>query len=196
MNQLKNQNNLRKTFENSTYPSVMGRAGAIFLDSLIFGPFILLFLFIQGRINKTNNLTYLNLIILFLYSFLVSIYRIFFTKKNNGTLGKIICKYKIIREDGAPITWMIAIKREAINILLSIIYLIFLFTLYFTNFEIIHNFTDLTVLYSNSILSKIYSILMLVVFIFDYGRARSSLKRQTLHDKIAKTVVVYKYINQ
>ena len=196
MNQLKDQNNLRKKMENSTYPSIMGRAGAFLLDGLIFLPFLFIILFIQGRINKNANLIYLCFIIQLFSSFFSSFYRVFFTKKFNGTPGKLICKFKIIRADGMTVSWITAIKRELITIIVSFIYFILFYYTYFTNLEIINNFSDLSVIYANSVLSKIYSLFMFIVYIIDYGRARSSSKRQTFHDKIANTVVVYKYVNQ
>ena len=37
---------------------------------------------------------------------------------------------------------------------------------------------------------------MWVVYLIDYGKINSSPKRQALHDKIANTVVVYKYTTE
>ena len=195
MNQLKEQKKLRNSLENSTYPSVMQRAGAFLLDSIISFPITIVLLFATRRINTNSNILYSGIIIQLLNCFMLNFYRIFFNVKFNGTPGKLICKFKIISEDGQHITWTAAVKRELIYIIVSIVYLILFYIAFFMNRGEIETFGDATSIYSTSIFHNINTILMFIIYILDFGKAKSSPKRQTLHDKIAKTVVVYKYVN-
>ncbi len=192
MNQLKMQNKLRNQMENAVYPSVMARAGAFFLDTIIFLPFGMLVILLQARVTK--NTVWAGVLVQIFNMFFSNFYRIFFAKKIGGTPGKLICKFKIVKADGAPVTWSAAIKREIISISVDIIFLVLFYAAFFTNMEAINTFADASAIFSNSIYSRMYSLIMPVVYWFDYGKARSSSKRQTLHDKIAGTVVVYKYV--
>ena len=195
MNQLKEQKKLRNFLENSTYPSVMQRAGAFLLDSIISFPITIVLLFATRRINTNSNILYSGIIIQLLNCFMLNFYRIFFNVKFNGTPGKLICKFKIISEDGKQITWAAAVKRELIYIILSLVYLILYSIPIFINRGEIVTFNDATSIYSASIFDNLNTIIMFIIYILDFGKAKSSPKRQTLHDKIAKTVVVYKYVN-
>ena len=185
-----------KTMENATYASFWSRAGAYFIDSILFIPFF--FLLFKAQLNFRNNedFIYLCLALHFSIGALSSIYRIFFTKKFNGTPGKLLCKFKIVRDDGLPITWGTAVKRELIIICISILYYLFFCSLLILNRHSINTYVDATEIYSKSIISKINTIIMWVVYLIDYGKINSSPKRQALHDKIANTVVVYKYTTE
>ena len=196
MKQSKMQRKMIKTMENATYPSFWGRAGAYFIDSIIFVPFF--FLLFKAQLNFRNNedFIYLCLALHFSIGALFSIYRIFFTKKFNGTPGKLLCKFKIVRDDGLPITWRTAVKRELIVICISILYYLLFCSLLILNRHSINTYVDATEIYSKSIISKINTIIMWVVYLIDYGKINSSPKRQALHDKIANTVVVYKYTTE
>lgn len=194
MNQLKEQKKLRNSLENSTYPSVMKRAGAYLLDSIISFPIIILLVIATRKINTNSNIFYSIIITQLLNSFILNFYRIFFNVKFSGTPGKLICKFKIISEDGKQITWAAAVKRELIYIILSLVYLILYNIPIFINRGEIVTFNDATSIYSASIFYNLNTIIMFIIYILDFGKAKSSPKRQTLHDKIAKTVVVYKYV--
>ena len=182
--------------ENASYPSFWGRAVAYFIDSIIFIPFF--FLLFKAQLNFRNNedFIYLCLALHFSIGALCSIYRIFFTKKFNGTPGKLLCKFKIVRDDGLPITWGTAVKRELIIICISILYYLLFCSFLILNKHSINTYADATEIYSKSIISKINTIIMWVVYLIDYGKINSSPKRQALHDKIANTVVVYKYTTE
>lgn len=190
MNQLKEQNKLRNNLENAAYPSVMQRAGAYLLDIVIIFPIMGVWFFASKKLN--TNL-YSGIIIQIFNCFLLNFYRIIFNAKFNGTPGKHIFKFKIISESGMPIAWNAAIKRELISITVSIIYLISFYTAFFMNLEDITSYEKANSIYISSGFSKINTIAMWIIYIFDFGKANSSPKRQTLHDKIAKTVVVFKY---
>lgn len=185
-----------KTMENATYPSFWGRAGAYFIDSIIFVPFFVLLFKAQLKFRNNEGFIYLCLALHFSIGALFSIYRIFFTKKFNGTPGKLLCKFKIVRDDGLPITWRTAVKRELIVICISILYYLLFCSFLILNKHSINTYADATEIYSKSIISKINTIIMWVVYLIDYGKINSSPKRQTLHDKIANTVVVYKYTTE
>ena len=185
-----------KTMENATYPSFWSRAGAYFIDSIIFIPFFFLLFKAQSNFRNNEDFIYLCLALHFSIGALSSIYRIFFTKKFNGTPGKLLCKFKIVRDDGLPITWGTAVKRELIIICISILYYLFFCSLLILNRHSINTYVDATEIYSKSIISKINTIIMWVVYLIDYGKINSSPKRQALHDKIANTVVVYKYTTE
>lgn len=196
MKQSKMQRKMIKTMENATYPSFWGRAGAYFIDSIIFVPFFVLLFKAQLKFRNNEGFIYLCLALHFSIGALFSIYRIFFTKKFNGTPGKLLCKFKIVRDDGLPITWRTAVKRELIIICISILYYLFFCSLLILNRHSINTYVDATEIYSKSIISKINTIIMWVVYLIDYGKINSSPKRQALHDKIANTVVVYKYTTE
>lgn len=185
-----------KEMENATYPSFWSRAAAYFIDSIIIIPFF--FLLFKAQLNFRNNedFIYLCLALHFSIGALFSIYRIFFTKKFNGTPGKLLCKFKIVRDDGLPITWGTAVKRELIIICISILYYLLFCSFLILNKHSINTYADATEIYSKSIISKINTIIMWVVYLIDYGKINSSPKRQALHDKIANTVVVYKYTTE
>lgn len=196
MKQSKMQRKMIKTMENATYPSFWGRAGAYFIDSIIFVPFFVLLFKAQLKFRNNEGFIYLCLALHFSIGALFSIYRIFFTKKFNGTPGKLLCKFKIVRDDGLPITWRTAVKRELIVICISILYYLLFCSFLILNKHSINTYADATEIYSKSIISKINTIIMWVVYLIDYGKINSSPKRQTLHDKIANTVVVYKYTTE
>lgn len=193
MNQLKEQKKLRNSMDNSIYPTFMNRAGALLLDSFIFMPVLLFLRILFSKINANSAVLYSGIIVQLLNIFLSNFYRIFFNTKFNGTPGKLIFKYKIVREDGLPVTWATSLKRELIYIITSLIYLILFYTVFFMNREEIYSFRDASEFYSESSLSNINTLVMFIIYFIDFGRANSSLKRQTLHDKIAKTLVVYRY---
>ena len=194
MNQLKEQQKLRNVLENTTYPSVMKRACAYLLDSIISFPIIILLLIATRKVNTSSTILYSGILIQLLNCFTLNFYRVFFNVKFSGTPGKQICKFKIVSEDGKNLTWNTAIKREVLYIIVSIIYLFLFYSAFFMNRGEIKTFGDATSIYSTSIFYKINSIIMFIIYILDFGKAKSSPKRQTLHDKIAKTVVVYKYV--
>lgn len=182
-----------KEMENATYPSFWSRAAAYFIDSIIVIPFFVLLFKAQLKFRNSEGFIYLCLALHFSIGALFSIYRIFFTKKFNGTPGKLLCKFKIVRDDGLPITWGTAIKRELIIICISILYYLLFCSFLILNKHSINTYADATEIYSKSIISKINTIIMWIVYLIDYGKINSSPKRQALHDKIANTVVVYKY---
>ena len=196
MKQSKIQRKMIKEIENATYPSFWGRAGAFFIDSIIFVPFF--FLLSKAQLNFRNNedLIYLCLALNFSMGALSLIYRIFFTKKFNGTPGKLLCKFKIVRDDSLPITWGTAVKRELIIICISILYYLLFCSFFILNRQTINSFADANAIFTKSIVSKIYTIVMWIAYLVDYGKINSSPKRQALHDKIANTVVVYKYTTE
>ena len=196
MKQSKMQRKMIKTMENASYPSFWGRAGAFFIDSIIFVPFFFLFIKAQSNFRNNEDFIYLCFALNFSMGALSSIYRIFFTKKFNGTLGKLLCKFKIVRDDGLPITWGTAVKRELIIICISILYYLLFCSFLILNKHSINTYADATEIYSKSIISKINTIIMWVVYLIDYGKINSSPKRQALHDKFANTVVVYKYTTE
>ncbi|MBQ4496713.1 MAG: RDD family protein [Spirochaetaceae bacterium] len=196
MKQSKMQRKMIKEMENATYPSFWGRAAAYFIDSIIFIPFFFLLFKAQLKFRNNEGFIYLCLALNFSIGALFSIYRIFFTKKINGTPGKLLCKFKIVRDDGLPITWGTAVKRELIVICISILYYLLFCSLLILNRHSINTYADATANYSKSIISKINTIIMWVVYLIDYGKINSSPKRQALHDKIANTVVVYKYTTE
>lgn len=185
-----------KTMENATYPSFWSRAAAYFIDSIIFIPFFFLLFKAQLKFRNNEGFIYLCLALHFSIGALFSIYRIFFTKKFNGTPGKLLCKFKIVRDDGLPITWRTAVKRELIVICISILYYLLFCSLLILNRHSINTYVGATEIYSKSIISKINTIIMWVVYLIDYGKINSSPMRQALHDKIANTVVVYKYTTE
>ena len=196
MKQSKMQRKMIKTMENATYASFWSRAGAYFIDSIIFIPFF--FLLFKAQLNFRNNedFIYLCLALHFSIGALSSIYRIFFTKKFNGTPGKLLCKFRIVRDDGLPITWETAVKRELIIICISILYYLLFCSFFILNRKTINSFADANAMFTKSIASKINTIVMWVAYLVDYGKINSSPKRQALHDKFANTVVVYKYTTE
>lgn len=193
MDQEKSEQQLKNEMEKFTYPGFMARAGAYLLDGLVFSPYYIIIFYCQSRFNKDENFFLLSIFLQIFNSF-VSIYIwIFFNKKYNGTPGKLICKYKVIREDGLPLNWATAVKRELIAIIIVSLNLIFFYIYYFTHSEIINTFSESSLFYSRTRFQRTFSMITTVIYMYDYGRCKFSSKRQTLHDKIAGTIVVHKY---
>lgn len=184
-----------KNFYNSMYPGIMERADAVFLDSLIYIPF---FLLINTLLKKLSNLPDMLALCIFLdllKLLLPSLYRIIFTKTCSATPGKLICRFKIIREDRMPVSWKTAFKREAILLILTALYLMFFYIFFFVNKSEIFTFEDAKNFFAPSVLSKIYVCILCVIYVIDYGLVISiSKSEQTLHDIIAGTVVTYKNV--
>lgn len=193
MNQEKMQRNLLKQLEDATYPSLRNRAAAFFIDVLVCLPFVFLFMFLQIKINKNADYLYLCVSANLFTTSLPYLYRIFFNKKFNGTPGKLLCKLKIVRADELPMTWATAFKREAIYLVLSLIYLAAYYSLFFMNMQNISTMLEFSELYAQSSFNRIFVLVNYIVFIVDFSKVRSSSKRQALHDKIANTVVVFNY---
>jgi len=177
--------------ENFTYPSFMGRAGAYIFDGLILSPVFVLLFFVQGKLYTNESMFYPALIIELMFFIIQNSYNVFFTKRFNGTPGKLFFKFRVCREDGMPVTWETSIKRESIYIIRNIIYLICFYAFIAINREKITNFGIATYLHSETLLSKIENWIYFIICIFDFGKALFSPKRITFHDKIAGTVVVY-----
>ena len=182
-----------KNIYNSLYPGIMERADSFLLDSLFFIPFFLLLNTLTQKLNSRSDLMALCIFLDLLKLLLPSLYRIIFTKTCSATPGKLICGFKIVREDRLSVNWETAIKRESIQLSLSTLYLLFFYITFFINKLNIYTFADAEKLFAPSILSKIYACFLFVVFFIDYVLLITiSKSEQTLHDIIAKTVVVYK----
>ena len=194
-NKVNEENESQNTVKDFTYPSFMGRAGAYIFDGLILSPVFVLLFFVQGKLYTSESMFYPALIIELLFFIIQNSYNVFFTKRFNGTPGKLFFKFRVCREDGMPVTWETSIKRESIYIIRNIIYLIcfFAFIAFFSmNREKITTYGVATYLYSETLLAKIETCIFFVICIFDLGKALFSKKRKALHDNIAGTVVVYK----
>ena len=191
MDEANESEELRKASEDYTYPSFMGRAGAYIFDGLILTPVFVLLFFVQGKLYTSESMFYPALIIELMFFIIQNSYNVFFTKRFNGTPGKLFFKFRVCREDGMPVTWETSIKRESIYIIRNIIYLICFYAFIAINREKITNFGIATYLHSETLLSKIENWIYFIICIFDFGKALFSPKRITLHDKIAGTVVVY-----
>ena len=191
-NKVNEENESQNTVKDFTYPSFWGRAGAYILDGLILLPVNILFDSMIKELYTNENMLYLSVIVSVIFSFLFNFYRIFFNTKFNGTPGKLLCKFKIYREDGMPVTWETSIKREAIYIVLSLFGFLVFYKFFFTHRAEINTFALANSLFSKSIGATITTWISFIICLFDFGKALFSPKRITFHDKIAGTVVVYK----
>jgi uncharacterized RDD family membrane protein YckC len=192
MDEANESEELRKASEDYTYPSFMGRAGAYIFDGLILTPVFVLLFFVQGKLYTSESMFYPALIIELMFFIIQNSYNVFFTKRFNGTPGKLFFKFRVCREDGMPVTWETSIKRESIYIIRNIIYLICFYAFIAINREKITNFGIATYLHSETLLAKIENWIYFIICIIDFGKALFSPKRITFHDKIAGTVVVYR----
>lgn len=183
---------LGKPTKDLTYPSFLGRAGAYILDSLILAPVWILFYFLTRKLYTSESMLYPSAIITAIFSFLLIFYKIFFNTKFNGTPGKILCKYRICREDGMPVTWETSIKRESLYIVFQLFNFLVLYKFIFAHRAEIDTFWLLVSLFAKSAEAKMCIWAGRLIWIFDHGKALFSPKRITLHDKIAGTVVVYR----
>ena len=157
-NKVNEENESQNTVKDFTYPSFMGRAGAYIFDGLILSPVFVLLFFVQGKLYTNESMFYPALIIELMFFLIPTCYRIYFSTKFSGTPGKLFFKFKIIREDGKPMTVETAIKRDAIYIIRSAIYLtcFFAFIAFFSmNREKITTYGVATYLYSETLLAKI-----------------------------------------
>lgn len=191
-NEVNEENESTNSGKDLTYPSFLGRAGAYILDGLIMAPFYLLFYIIQRKMFLAPNMLYPSAIITVILSFLCYFYRIFFNTKFNGTPGKLICKYRICREDGMPVTWETAIKRESLYIVLTLFHFLLLYKFFFAHRSETDTYALVLSLFSKTKESIMNSWTFRLICIIDFGKALFSPKRITLHDKIAGTVVVYR----
>ena len=194
-NKVNEENESKNTGKDLSYPSFMGRAGAYIFDGLILSPVFVLLFFVQGKLYTNESMFYPALIIELMFFIIQNSYNVFFTKRFNGTPGKLFFKFRVCREDGMPVTWETSIKRESIYIIRNIIYLICFYAFIAINREKITNFGIATYLHSETLLSKIENWIYFIICLFDFGKALFSKKRKALHDTIAGTVVVYQPMN-
>lgn len=141
---------LGKPTKDLTYPSFLGRAGAYILDSLILAPVWILFYFLTRKLYTSESMLYPSAIITAIFSFLLIFYKIFFNTKFNGTPGKILCKYRICREDGMPVTWETSIKRESLYIVFQLFNFLVLYKFLFAHRAEIDTFWLLVSLFAKS----------------------------------------------
>ncbi|MBO6132082.1 MAG: RDD family protein [Treponema sp.] len=191
-NKVNEENESQNTVKDFTYPSFMGRAGAYIFDGLILSPVFVLLFFVQGKLYTSESMFYSALIIELMFFIIQNSYNVFFTKRFNGTPGKLLCKFRICREDGMPVTWETAIKRESLYIVLYLFELLLLYKFFFAHRSEADTFMHPIFLFSKTTESIIYTWIYRLISIIDFGKALFSPKRITLHDKIAGTVVVYK----
>ena len=192
MDQEKSENQVKNEMEKIAYPGFMARTGAYLLNALFFIPYFLIVFYFQRRWNQDENFFLLSVILQIFNSIFSTFITIFFNKKYGGNPGKLICKYKIVREDGLPLTWATAVKRELIAIIIVSLNLIFFYTCYFTHSGLFNTFSEASLFYSRTRFQRIFSNVTLIVYMYDYGRVKFSSKKQALHDKIAGTLVVRK----
>lgn len=98
------------------------RFGARFVDGLIFGvPFLILAVLLMPNLVRTSGaargpanpqLVAFGFIGFILISFvLAAFYEILMLKYRGATLGKMACGLKVIRSDGAPLSWGVCVGR-------------------------------------------------------------------------------------
>lgn len=191
-NKVNEENESKNTGKDLSYPSFWGRAGAYILDSLILAPVFVIFYMSLRRMSQDPDMLYPSLIITVAFSFLFYFYMIFFNTKFNGTPGKILCKFRICREDGMPVTWGTALKRESLYIVIFIFGTLLFYKSFLANRAEIDTYAFAMSLHSRRAVLKIYTLAIRIIYIFDFGKAFFSPKRLTLHDQIAGTVVVYR----
>lgn len=191
-NKVNEENESKNTGKDLSYPSFWGRAGAYILDSLILAPVFVIFYMSLRRMSQDPDMLYPSLIITVAFSFLFYFYMIFFNTKFNGTPGKLICKYRICREDGMPVTWETAIKRESLYIVMPLFQFLLFYKFFFAHRSETDTLALAIALFSETTESIIYTWIYRLICIIDFGKALFSPKRITLHDKIAGTVVVYR----
>ncbi|HBB13283.1 MAG TPA: hypothetical protein DCZ76_03285 [Treponema sp.] len=192
VNEVNEENESTNSGKDLSYPSFLGRAGAYILDVLILAPFFIIVSIIETKMYNVPNMLYPPMIISVIFSFFFYCYRIFFNTKFNGTPGKLLCKFRICREDGMPVTWETAIKRESLYIVLYLFELLLLYKFFFAHRSEADTFMHPIFLFSKTTESIIYTWIYRLISIIDFGKALFSPKRITFHDKIAGTVVVYK----
>lgn len=171
-------------FRNVTFAGFWIRVGAALVDTLAFIPVIVLSFY-----NMMSWKIYL-LDVLLTFSWII--YKPYFEYKYQATLGKMAVGIKVVSEDLKGIT----IEQSVIRFTFYLLgYLITLFT----NWMIFNNpeFQEITSLIevsefqaqeSEELLSMITSSLLFISIIF----VAFDAQRQALHDKMAKTFVIYR----
>jgi len=97
--------------EESIYAGFWIRLVSLILEVIIFIPFILLKMYLDGL---GYNIKYYTVLPEFLFYFW---FRIYLVKKYGGSPGKLIVGIKIIKLDGSDVTWREAILRELFSFL-------------------------------------------------------------------------------
>lgn len=180
----------------SIYAEFGARLGSILLDTLIMIPAIFITLFLNSLSKNAYYFTFIP------YLFFHFWYSIYLVKRYGGTPGKLITGIKILKIDGADVSWKEAILRDLPKLLLSIFFaIITLIALSQTDAEY---YESLSWMQKQKYLMTLTPILFIIYkwasHIWTYSELFVLLfntRKRALHDFIAETVVVKtKYINR
>ncbi len=166
------------------------RFGAYLLDALILG-FAMGLLGLFTGLSNLANPTFFNFnsaAAVVRGSFWISLvsisiyfaYYTYFYSTNGQTIGKRAVGIRVIRRDNQPLDWNTGLRRTIIILLPSLISTIF-------SFVLLRNLSAFSQLSTYSVLTSAVSLFSLL----DYLWAFWDIEKQTLHDKLANTVVVY-----
>jgi uncharacterized RDD family membrane protein YckC len=169
--------------------TVWKRLGALIIDGIILGiigGIISLvfgngFAFSVGNIGSGSSLTINKgpYLIMTLLSLVIQIgYYVYFYSTTGKTVGKMALNIRVIRKDNRPLDINTAVRRQAIAIGVGIVSLLLVLAVF-----------DASSLSSLSTFSTL-SFGVGLVSLLDYLWAFWDKERQTLHDKVANTVVI------
>jgi uncharacterized RDD family membrane protein YckC len=169
------------------YSGFWSRLGANLLDGLILIPTSFLLLFINS-FNK--NIYFITVIPNLLFIFW---YNIFLPKRYGGTPGKLIVGIKIIKIDSSPIGWKKSFLRYSVNMVFSIISIIFtMIAILLADDEIYNNlnWVQKSVYLYSIFHHNIIRTLINIWFWSEFIVLLFNKRKRAIHDFIAGTVII------
>ena len=171
------------------YAGFFGRILALFLDAIIV---VTPLAFVVNILDKVNH-GLVAFLVLILHLFFYQSVRIICVKLFSGTPGMLVLKMKVKPEGSNALSWKTAILRESVFLLGA------LMGLYITIFYLLqsgHELMDISYRQMNFLiptenyLRRLFSDFITVLVGLNYLLILLNHKRKSLHDFIAKTIVL------
>ncbi len=174
--------------ENPNHVKFWTRAGAYLLDGIIIGVII-------TALNAVNIKLYKSFLIYLIFALVAILYKPVMESKYYATLGKMILNIKVTDQNYNKINFSTSFIRSLILILPSILYIPFYYFAF--NNPDLESVNDFLVFAQRFVLEyplvNLISYLSFLLFAVDtiVLLTDSSKSKLSLHDRIAKTYVVY-----
>ena len=177
---------VQSDMQNSRFAGFWVRAAASIIDSLIFIPVIL--------ISFQNIFHWKILAVEILITFSWMFYKVFMEYRYQGTWGKQLLKLKVVNESGGGITFEQSLVRFSFYFMS---YMGALMSNYYmfsdAGFQAVHTLNDLAIWEEGQ--DDTISILASIPLMVSVSLVAFDLRKQAIHDKMAKTYCVYKANN-
>lgn len=164
------------------YAGLWIRLGAAFIDMLVLFPII--------GLNIYNQFDTKSIVLLYFLTVISSLYKPLMEWRFGATLGKMVCKIKVLNEDLKPISIDQSFGRYipwGISVVIQLMAATFIFSdPMFTNADTITEMDAIARLSPLNKISNTYNLIFLVII----GSLVIDQKSRGFHDKISKTVVI------